>query len=471
MDYKKIFAFIVIFSLYFTINSILWLNHPPVWPDEAQYADISYNLNTTSKIKSDLQPGILNSEKQIYWYPPFLFYIFSTGYRYLGFSINTQRIFPVVMGALALLFIYFLSVKIIKDKKVPLLILLLLLNDLIFMRASRISRPEMIILALNLVAYYLILKSKSIKSFLIAGILCGLGIILQPYGLISIMIISLYTLITEKQKGLIKLFIFFIPIFLCILWWFYKIDFKFDYWLVAMKANSMRKALEKNYFQQLFEDSDKWLSWLHMTFFIASIYSFVYLLFKSISNKLFVLLGLAVSWLFVFMGKQHWYFVYFIPFFYLSYFLIIKNEIKTNRRVNLILSSLILVTIVIINLHFSFVILKSLSRNNFSYDLYAKTITQKIPNKAHVFVSSIPDPYFELRKNKTLKITQFTGLPGFKKEYLNMLERADYVVYNGTYDYVYGDLLKNYIKDHTLSTLSIDNGPDQYQGYLIKLKK
>ena len=77
--------------------------------------------------------------------------------------------------------------------------------------------------------------------------------------------------------------------------------------------------------------------------------------------------------------------------------------------------------------------------------------------------------FLALKRNQTITFYQFLGLPGFKNTYLRMLDKSDYIIYNGTYDYVYGDLLPRYLEKNKKDVFEIYNGPDQYQGIIVKL--
>lgn len=459
---------VFIFFLYFFLNSIHLLKYPPIWPDEAEYADIALNILNTGKFKTTLHSVSIFPQNSIYTYPPLLMYIFAACFKLFGFSITVQRMAAVIFGATFLLFYYFFCLKILKNKLLAVAPIFLLVLDLTFMKAAKVSRPEIFIMAFTQIAFFLILNKEKISSYIIAGLFFGLSFIIQPYGVIGIIVTTIYLFLRYKLKSIKKLVIISIPVFISIGWWFNKISWQLDILRKGMKLQGLRKNLEPGYFSQLVTEPNRYMSLLNLTLLIGSFYVITYILLnKKSQHKIFILICLLTYWFFVFIGKQFWYYVYPIPFIYLGYFLIIKERNDLWRNIAFFLIGLTM----LLNFRINITLYKRFWGDSYSYEKYAKSIVKNIPNNSSVFVSSIPDPFYILKKNESLKIITYPALPGGEKEYRQELKSSDYAVITGSLDYIYGNLMYNYLNKNYEIFYKINNGEDQYQGIIFKLKK
>lgn len=464
---------VLLSSFYFFVNSLFITEHPPIWPDEAEYADVAYNINNEGRMYSKLSYEVGHNDANIYWYPPLIFYLYAGIFKLFGFSIFTLRWFMVIIGFLFLSLLYLFSKRLIKDDNwlifSPLVLLLL---DPIFMKAVKIGRPETMVLFLSLGSLFLITNFDRSLIYFFSGVLVGLAILFHTYAMATFIIILVLLFSQYRFDCWKRVLVFLFPVALLLFWWFYAINFSFKHWFESAYLQALRKILEPGYFRHIFNYSDFWYALLNLNLLLGSVFIIIYLLIKpTINQRIIIIAPLIIYWLVVFSGKQFWYFVYPIPFLYLGYSIILKNELNQkgkNRGIYFICFFIFIGTL--IGLKMNYQNLYMFNQNNFSYTLFAKSISEQIPNSSFVFISSIPDPYFELKKNKTLELRHFIALPGYKKEYLETLNKSDYVVYTGPLDLVYGDLLSNYLKSNTELFTTINNGPNQYQALIIKLK-
>jgi len=457
----------LIFFLYFFLNSIHLLKYPPIWPDEAEYADIALNILNTGKFVTTLHSVSIFPQNSIYTYPPLLMYIFAVCFKIFGFSITVQRITAVIFGATFLLFYYFLCLKILKNKLLAIAPMFLLVLDLTFMKATKVSRPEIFIMAFTQIAFLLILNKEKIILYIIGGIFFGLSFVIQPYGVIGIIITTIYFFLRYKLRSIKKLAVISIPVFISIGWWFNKINWRLDILRDGMRLQGLRKNLEPGYFAQLLTEPNRYMSLLNLSLLIGSLYVVIYILLnKKSQHKFFILISLLTYWFFVFIGKQFWYYVYPIPFIYLGYFLIIKEKNGLWRYISFFLIGITM----LLNFRINITLYKRFWGDSYSYEKYAKSIIKKIPNNSTVFISSIPDPFFELKKNTTLKLHLYPALPDEKIKYEQALESSDYIIYNGSYDLIYGNLLKEFIDKNKKNKINVFNGLNQYEGSVFRVK-
>lgn len=465
---RYIFLLLLIFFLYFFLNYIHLLKYPPIWPDEAEYADIALNILKTGEFKTTLHSVSIFPLDRIYTYPPLLMYIFATSFKLFGFSITVQRITAVIFGAIFLLFFYLFCLKMLKNKLLAIVPMSLLVLDLTFMKAAKVSRPEIFILTLTIIAFFLLVRKESLLSYIFIGLCLGLSFIIQPYGIIGIIITTIYFFWKYKLKCIKKLVIISIPVFISIGWWFNKINWQLDILRKGMKLQGLRKNLEPGYFTQLLTESNRYMSLLNLSLLIGSFYVIIYILLnKKNQHKIFILICLLTYWFFIFIGKQFWYYVYPIPFIYLGYFLIIKEREDYWRYITFILIGLN----ILLNTRVNLTLYKRFWGDSYSYDIYTKSILKNIPNHSSVFISSIPDPFYALKKNGALKLRTYPALSGAEKEYREELKLSDYAVITGSLDYIYGNLMYNYLNKNSEKIYKIYNGKDQYQAIIFKIKK
>lgn len=464
---KYIFLLLLIFFLYFFLNYIHLLKYPPIWPDEAEYADIALNILKTGDFKTTLHSVSIFPLDKVYTYPPLLMYIFAACFKLFGFSITVQRMVAVIFGAVFLLFFYLFSIKILKNKLLALLPIFLLVFDLTFMKAAKISRPEIFIMAFTQIALFLIISKENMYSYILIGLFLGLSFIIQPYGIIGIIITTIYFFWKYKLKSIKKLVIISVPVFISVGWWFNKINWQLDILRKGMKLQTLRKNLEPGYFTQLLTEQNHYVSMLNLSLLAGSIFLVIYIILnKKTQEKILILISLLTYWFFIFIGKQFWYYAYPIPFIYLGYFLIIKEKTNSWRYVALIFIGLNL----FFNTRVNLTLYKRFWGNSYSYEKYAKSIVNNIPNNSSVFISSIPDPFFELKKNTTLKLHLYPALPDEKIKYKQALESSDYIIYNGSYDLIYGNLLKKFIDKNKKTKINVFNGLNQYEGSVFRVK-
>lgn len=470
---KKTFVLLVglITIIYFLINGYFLLKFPPPWPDETEYADVALNLIEKNQYKMSLHPFSELVNKTVYTYPPLMFYVVAASFKIFGFSLFSQRIISMIAGVLFLLLFYiFINKYIFKNSFLSLIPIFLLVTDLSFTQSTRISRPEIYIMLLTILGYFALLKN-NFRGYFLSGLFFGLSALIQPYGVIGFIVACIYTFLKKKSNSIKKIIFMTIPFIIAFIFWMWRINFNFQFFIEAMKLQGLRKSIEPSFFYQIFHEQNIYSALLSIVYLISSsIIVFLFLKKNSINSKFFLVLNIIIYWYFVIKGKQFWYFVYPIPWLYTGLILLITSFINKKKYFKSIIPLFILILIFFINLRLTATYLKRFWNNNYSYKLFTKIITKQIPNNSRVFISTIPNPYYELKKNKTLKIFLFPALPGEEKEYLMTLENSDYIIYNGDHDLVYGNLLKKYIEKEKGFKIDINNGLNQYKAVVLRMQ-
>ncbi len=158
---------LILILLFFGLSiKSLFLKEPAVWPDEAITADIAKNIVEKGQPSTELWQGLLKGvEKRASFYPPIFFYILAFWFKVNGLSIANQRLLTFVFSLGFLLIFYRFCQLILKSRsKISLLPLFLLTIDFTFVKASRISHPEIFVLFWGILALYFFTKSAKTKK-------------------------------------------------------------------------------------------------------------------------------------------------------------------------------------------------------------------------------------------------------------------------------------------------------------------
>lgn len=109
--------------------------------------------------------------------------------------------------------------------------------------------------------------------------------------------------------------------------------------------------------------------------------------------------------------------------------------------------------------------------DKYSYGKYTGEVLKIIPDKKTVFFSAIPDPYYGFVANRREnKLIEFPSGPSNQKDYLAVLDKVDYVVYNTSrWDIYSGTLLADYLAKNKQHIFKVSE-PNQYQTWVVELK-
>jgi hypothetical protein len=109
---------------------------------------------------------------------------------------------------------------------------------------------------------------------------------------------------------------------------------------------------------------------------------------------------------------------------------------------------------------------KQLGADSYDYHRFTKSIIDNLPQKASIFLATIPDPYFDLKqeKNKNFQLYEFPTVPISDKAYKKLLDSVDYLILNMMPD----KRLENYMNKYTAKKIDISQ-PNQFSAIIFKL--
>lgn len=477
-----LFLFFNILIVFILIGAALFLKEPPVWPDETIYADIAQNLVKENRLGTDLWKGTIPGvENHALWYPPVFFYLLSFWFRIFGFSIINQRLLSFLIAIMVIIFYTLLSKELIKKNKNNLAIMVILslfglIVDVVFLKASRVSRPEIFILAFGFVAFWSFWQSekegKNSSFFsLFSGFFSSLTILTHTISLFIPLSILSFLFLKKKLKLFFsrQFYLFLISFLLPIGFWLMSIFPNFEILKTQMALAVHRKKLEWPWLWIALHDQPPIIKMIILIYLLLTFFFLISSLTKKNDAAIFLSLILFFAWIFSTYGRMFWYFVFPIPFIYLSF------PLTFSQLNNWFLKRIYLITfifLILLNLRLNIQFLSTLAGDNFSYQRFIDNILEIVPKNKTVFLSAIPDPYFGFKEKRgdQNKLYEFPVLKTDKRNYLEILNDSDYLIYTGSYEtLVFGNFLQQYLEKNKEEIFPI-NKPYQYQALIIKLK-
>ena len=440
---KTFLLFLLTVTPFIFISKTLFLKDPPVWPDEAIFADTALNLSETGVMKTGLfGEDFFGLHEHALWYPPFYFYLLSAWIRVNSASIESLRSLSVLASFISL-FVLFKTFHLIFNKALfSFLALLLVSTDLYFNLSSRTARMDIInFVFINLCLYFVILAlyKNPKRNFFLAGIFSGLALVTHPYGLIAPVTACLSLFLQKKPIRIKATFgtVYILGLLPAVIWW------------LSIIINYRQIFLEQYYLQF----ARKSLAQLDFTWSAINISYFI-------SLSAFFILP------FIILGKEFWFLLYFQPWGGLIVVFLLSYFYKIRQRLGIFAVVIIYSVILVFNMAYYFDGKMAESWGKADYTGFAKTIGRMIPDGARVFLAAKPDPYFVLAKNKSLSFYEFPTVPVTRDKYLQLLDECDYIVFN------MGELeiVDEYINVNARRIVTV-RGKDGYSAQVIQLKE
>lgn len=508
-------ALSLLLVIFFFLQLISFLDLPVIWSDEAIYTDLALNFINDGVFKTSLWQGLLKGvEDQALWYPPFFLLTIAGWFRIFPVTAVNLRLLPFIFAIFFLILIWKLSLEQLKFKKISaLLLLLLIISDLVFLQASHLCRPEIFILCLLFLILNLLFKSHELRRsnfltklksnslfklfdgffikhlsrirWLLIGLLSAAICLMHYYAILLLPIVIVYWILkwqvlfkakndtedvcsdTKSQrfrKLLGHLFLFLIGFGAPLLWWMLRLMPHLDLFQLHLELSAQRKALERVWLLDVFRYQSWVLRLIYLNYLIM-IGATIWQVFKNRDWRLHWLVFSCV-WLLgvTAYGKMLWYFVYLIPFVYLGIVYVWQISPVFNWKNKLIIFFLFFH--IILNLQQILSRIHAITSRNFSYSDYSKQVLTAVPEGKTVFLSALPDPYFAfIEAGRNNQLIEFPTLPITKQEYTAVLEKCDYVIYNGNHDLIFGNILSDYIEENLVGLT-----PISYGVVVIKLK-
>lgn len=443
---------ILIISIFLFLSTSLLLDDPVVWPDEAIYGDISWNILNEGRMGTDLWKGFINGiENHAYSLPPMYLYSSALWYKFFGFSITTQRLFSVFLATLFMWVFYLIATRLIVSKNksistfLPIAATFFLSLDFVFLNAARLGRPEILVLLLTGLAMLCYLKSfeqkevkKEVGFLYLTGLFTGLSVITHLIASGFAIAITLALLYSKGKKIFSKKrYLFFIagtagPIIL----WLILLYPNYMYLLNQLSLVQLSRNFTIVWYKNVLTFSPM-LKVNYLLYLLTSVF-FIVVTFKNSKKHSYILLCLVIvaGWIYATLGTLIWYTVLTIVYTYAALAAIINQVFSSkSKSFPLIFSKLVLIISCLVLFYTNlttYIYQYNRYKNKNYYGLFTDQVSQAVPSKTTVYLSSIPDAYYAFDKGRN-NLLEFPALYGGKDNFKKTLREVDYMVLNGSY--------------------------------------
>jgi 4-amino-4-deoxy-L-arabinose transferase-like glycosyltransferase len=425
MKTSSLLLFLAIF-LYLFFSFLLVTKDPLVFPDESSFSNTAYFLSNRSIFAKPFEKQLSLIEQTTFThYGPIYYLGLATFIKLFGYNILTTRSFSVLLGLLSLPLIYQTIRNISQSNLRASLATLLIATDLNFLRSSRFTRMEILVIFFSLLSLFFLTKAKKSPG---KGLFLAILAFFTHFSngltpLLAILSTKFFKKENFKKKIRGLLFLSFPPATLFLLW-FFLISSIFSpeslnesknliFGLITPNFHSLKIVLKTDYFTKI----------IYLTYLLG----FFVLLKTKRKEKTITL--------FVFFLSSALLPLYGGSFFYLSFL-----PIATIIPLFLFLKEKTLLTVVSV-IFLSINILTQLrlfkETQTFSYQDYSESISTCLPQNSKVFLLKlIPDPYpYLISKRKDLKIV-YEKFHGNDDIYLvETSQKADYIVTSRDYEF------------------------------------
>ena len=442
-----------------TIASVAWfaffakalfLKYPPVWPDEACFANPAINLLYHGKMSTELLAGTLPGIGQsTYWMPPLYFLYIASVFRFTGPGLVPLRLASTAAALVVLLLTYLLALRSGLGGWVSLLPVCLVALDTVFLRGALIGRMDMLALVFILLSLWLATKSVSVGYSFLTGVACGLAALTHPIGAVAPVSVMAWRLASRDTRTLRCLLPLAAGILMPLLPWVAYILIDTSSFVGQFGAQLARKSaghasvnLTESFFRpiaqyafpggRLIDAIWEFPLWL---IGIAGLGGTTFIEHPKDcpARRCLLLLGgcQAVIIALVLWSGEMWYTVYVIPITAIG----VCHLLNSGRSAVVWTGWRTAFTAVILiwaggllfnNLQHT----ARLSQPDTDYVSWSSEIGRKIPRGSKLLLSIIPDPYFGLMGRSDLSLREFLPekIPINDDRYWRYLMSQDYVI-------------------------------------------
>jgi 4-amino-4-deoxy-L-arabinose transferase-like glycosyltransferase len=421
---------------------VLLEQDPPVWPDEALFADAALHLLQDGEMRTELMAGLLPGiERRTYWIPPLHPLGLTAVFALFGPGVVPMRSLSLFAALVVLLLTAALAQRIGLGRIGGAAAALLLATDVVFLRGARIGRMDVLCLVFILAALWFASRptpagraSGPDRTPLWAGMASGLALLSHPAGAVAPASVALAYALWPAAPRRRLLGGFALGFGLVLLaWTLYALADPTSF-LAQMHLQFQRKGASSP------------LAWtslvetLRMSFDqyqgaglagrVAWLVGGVGLLLGGLRRERRVVLVAAAATLAVLLvGREIWYPVYLVPFVALGLAVPFAEAARLPSRWKLVLAAPLLLGAWIAQQNLAYE--RWLARRPATdYTSYCRDISAALPEGARVLVAAIPDPYFGLVARDDLELRSFVplGMPVDRAAERAVLEASDYVV-------------------------------------------
>ncbi len=175
-------------SFIFHVKALL-LKYPPVWPDEALFANVAINLIHRGELSMDIFSGtLLGIGRRAVFMPPLYYFYLASIFHFWGPGIVVMRLSSLAAALAVIIMTYGLGLRSGLGRWLSLVPVCFLVVDKAFLRAAILGRMEMLSLAFMLVAFWLAMDVTNAegrpgaKTSFLAGLACASAALTHPLG-------------------------------------------------------------------------------------------------------------------------------------------------------------------------------------------------------------------------------------------------------------------------------------------------
>jgi hypothetical protein len=436
----------------------LLLKYPPVWSDEALFANPAINLLHHGRMSTDLLDGTLPGIGQhTYWTPPLYFLYIASVFRFTGPGLVPLRLASTAAALAVLILTYLLAVRSGLGRWLSLFPVSLVAIDTVFLRGALIGRMDMLTLVFILLSLWLATKSLTPWNSFLTGIVCALAALTHPVGAVAPVSVVVWRLLSRERRSLRSLVPLLVGILLPFLPWLCYILLDPRSFIAQFGGQLARKSagrasmyfLAGSFFQLIaqyaFENGR-----------VTDVVWVTPLLFAGMAGlrdteltlrpndcparrSLLLLYGCqALTIAVILWNSEFWYTIYIIPITAIGLCHLLNNgrSLASLGWARIVLTSAVLLWIggfLYSNLqhatrlnHLQNVVYRSET----DYTDWSSEISSKIPPGSKLLLSIIPDPYFGLMGRSDLTIREFLpeNVPINHDTHWRYMSQADYVI-------------------------------------------
>lgn len=440
MEMKRAILILLLFILsiipFLGNTKINFLNDPVVWSDEATFLANALDMNKTGRMSTEIfGEQVPSLKKMVLWYPPLFFIILSKWIIIFGKSIESVRMLSAVTGVLCLFAFYLLIKESLGSWKWASAGVLFLSTSRFFGLSTRVSRMEILVLLFNLISVLALFywKRKGGIKYLILGSLASVfAFMTHPIGILAFfnqILIILFAKVNpaKKRAGIFFSLAIFGGFFLVLLFYIYPyrqiFREQYQYQLVRKASSSyfLFHLFQANYLYRI----------IYSFHFLMLAVLFVLFLKTKIRDYLFYAVWTVLIYIVIVISKEMWYPVYVEPFMAGAAILVLRY-IKRNfpiKGAGILL--LFILAFFPIGWYQYITYQENYAAYEFDYHLFSERISLLLPKKDKtIFLATIPDPYFDLRRRDRNKFIEYLNMDIDDKEYVKTLDEADYMVVN-----------------------------------------
>ncbi len=443
------------------IGSVAWfaffakallLTYPPVWPDEALFANPAVNLVHHGTMSTDVWVGALpGTEQHTYWMPPLYFLYIASIFRFTGPGIVPLRFASTAAAFGVLVLTYVLTIRSGLGRWLSLLPISLLALDAVFLRGALVGRPDMLAVAIILFSLWLATKPLAPWNSFATGIVCALAALTHPIGAAAPIAVVAWHLLSRERRAPRFLLPLLAGILIAFLPWLAYIaldpqSFVAQFGSQLVRKKSLHRTVQDFRAAPFFQPIGQYAfqgGRLRDVVWVLALWLFGLVgLGDALRSKhdhdsparhclLLLFLCQAVILAVVLWAGEMFYTIYIIPITAIGLCHLLKNGPLAGsagwRRT--ILGSVALLCIggfVLSNLQHTL----RINRVEGDYTGWSNQISARIPPGSTVLLSVIPDPYFVLMARPDLNLREFVPekFPIDHDIIWDYMSQADYVI-------------------------------------------